>query len=766
MVLLKPLGSAEKGAFQQLLTLDSDGLNILFDVGWDQKLEPEILDALIAEIPQISLILLTHATVSHIGAFAYLRHKYPEFRKIPVYATFPVIRLGQLLTLEVYRSCGICGPFDDVNILKNSEVESIFSEITPINYSQPLQLHKYPALEHLTITAYNSGHSLGGTLWKVNDSIDSVIFAVDWNHARDAHLSGAFLEPKTGRVTKDLQAPSMLITSSTVSQVMSLTKSRASFLEKVKQVLDNDGTVLIPMSLSARMLELILVLDKFISQLKGENSGLKRVPLICCSNYSKQTLYQASSMLEWMVSSIITEWQVQNESPFEAKNITFIQSPSELQSEKLSPATGGRIILAPGECLEQGLSRQVFFEYIAEDEKSALILTEPCFGNTLGFYLLDVTKEKDANSQILSGFTYRSEELLEGEALEKYNKRIEIEKDELELQEAQTKRNKELIDTSASAQNPSDSEDEDEDAVEIIDQHDFIVTDKNNDILFPYVVKRKRKDDYGEAIPASLLKKKKDIKKDAESAENADENYNKDIEMKDEVVEEVVEAPIKIVTKEVNVTLRCKVEFADMNGITNRRSFEMVLKQMKPAKVCAMPGDSSICDWLNTQFEFFEVLDKQVYYPRTNFAVDVRIDANIPLHWHNVSENYSVARVQGILELDSHEKAMRSSAMLIPESQAASNELTDVEMTDTHDNKDAFGRTEDGLTIGDLKLTNLRKELTSLGFKAEFKSQGMLVCNDKVSIQQLNDTEFLLEGEVNTDYYEVRKLMRKYITTL
>ena len=95
------------------------------------------------------------------------------------------------------------------------------SLINPLKYSQPhqpLPSPFSPPLGGLTITAYSAGHTLGGTIWHIQHGMESVVYAVDWNQAREHVLSGAAWlgGPGTGgaEVLEQLRRPTALICSS------------------------------------------------------------------------------------------------------------------------------------------------------------------------------------------------------------------------------------------------------------------------------------------------------------------------------------------------------------------------------------------------------------------------------------------------------------------------------------------------------------------------------------------------------------------------
>ena len=168
-------------ASQSLLELDG-GVKILVDVGWDEAFDVNQLLALEKHVSTISIILLTHPTIDHLGAFAHCCKHIPQFTKIPTYATTPVISLGRTLLQDLYASNPLAasiipasslaeitysstfsGNENSPNLLlqppSTEEIASYFSLVNPLNYSQPHQPIPSPfspPVDGLTITAYLS----------------------------------------------------------------------------------------------------------------------------------------------------------------------------------------------------------------------------------------------------------------------------------------------------------------------------------------------------------------------------------------------------------------------------------------------------------------------------------------------------------------------------------------------------------------------------------------------------------------------------------
>lgn len=66
----------------------------------------------------------------------------------------------------------------------------------------------------MTITPFNAGHSLGGTIWKIRSpSSGTIIYAVNVNHMRERHLDGTVLiRQAAGGIFEPLARPDLLIT--------------------------------------------------------------------------------------------------------------------------------------------------------------------------------------------------------------------------------------------------------------------------------------------------------------------------------------------------------------------------------------------------------------------------------------------------------------------------------------------------------------------------------------------------------------------------
>ncbi|KAK4192222.1 cleavage factor two protein 2 [Podospora australis] len=429
---------SESTASQSLIELDG-GVKLLIDVGWDETFDVEKLRELEKQVPTLSLILLTHATIAHLGAYAHCCKHFPLFTRIPVYATQPVIDLGRTLTQDLYASTPVAAttisptalaevaypysqtPSSDNNFLLQSpsteEIARYFSLIQPLKYSQPQQPLPSPfspPLNGLTITAYNSGHTLGGAIWHIQHGLESIVYAVDWNQGRENVFSGAaWLGGGHGgvggtEVIEQLRKPTALVCSSrTPETVLSRARRDEQLLESIKLCIGRGGTVLVPVDSSARVLELSYLLEHaWRTEVEKQNEVFRNSKLYLAGRSISSTMRHARSMLEWMDDSIVREFEAvagggaskgqqggagnrggrdgnpnheKAAGPFDFKHLRLLEKKAQISyvlrqaAEDTEPR--GRVILATDTSLEWGFSKDVL-KAIADDPRNLVVLTE------------------------------------------------------------------------------------------------------------------------------------------------------------------------------------------------------------------------------------------------------------------------------------------------------------------------------------------------------------------------------------------------------
>ncbi|TEA20606.1 Cleavage factor two protein 2 [Colletotrichum sidae] len=417
---------SDSSASQSILELDG-GVKILMDLGWDESFDVEKLRELEKQVPTLSLILLTHATTSHLAAFAHCCKNFPLFTRIPVYATRPVIDLGRTLTQDLYASTPLAAtkipygslseaaysysqqPTADNSFLLQAptaeEITRYFSMIQPLKYSQPhepLPSPFSPPLNGLVITAYNAGHSLGGTIWHIQHGLESIVYAVDWNQARENVYAGAAWLGGAGgggaEVIEQLRKPTALVCSSRgaekVAQAGGRAKRDEQLVDMIKLCVSRGGTALIPVDSSARVLEIAYLLERaWRADAEADENTLKFAKLYLAGRNMSSTLRYARSMLEWMDDNIVREFESVADSqrrpngaeskakegvPFDFRYLRLVERKAQI--EKLlsggeNVQSEGRVILASDDTLEWGFSKDLI-RGLAKDSRNLVILTD------------------------------------------------------------------------------------------------------------------------------------------------------------------------------------------------------------------------------------------------------------------------------------------------------------------------------------------------------------------------------------------------------
>ncbi|RKK99619.1 hypothetical protein BFJ68_g13123 [Fusarium oxysporum] len=417
---------SDSHASQSLLELDG-GVKVLVDLGWDETFDVEKLKEIEKQVTTLSLILVTHATASHLAAYAHCCKNIPQFTRIPVYATRPVIDLGRTLIQDLYTSSPAAAttiPQSSLtesaysltqtattaqNLLlqspTNEEIARYFSLIQPLKYSQPhqpLPSPFSPPLNGLTITAYNSGHTLGGTIWHIQHGLESIVYAVDWNQARENVFAGAAWLGGAGgggaEVIEQLRKPTALICSSRGADRTAQTGGRAKrdeqLIDTIKACVTRGGTVLIPVDSSARVLELSYLLEHAWRTDAASDAGvLKTAKLYLAGRNMSSTMRYARSMLEWMDESIVQEFEAFAEGqrkvngandkkeggPFDFKYLRLLERKAQiarlLSQNPDNVSTEGRVILASDSSIEWGFSKDLI-KGLARDSRNLVILTD------------------------------------------------------------------------------------------------------------------------------------------------------------------------------------------------------------------------------------------------------------------------------------------------------------------------------------------------------------------------------------------------------
>jgi cleavage and polyadenylation specificity factor subunit 2 len=302
--------------------------------------------------------------------------------------------------------------------------------------------------------------------------MESVVYAVDWNQAREHVLSGAAWlgGPGTGgsEVLEQLRRPTALICSSKGSGKHTNIKGNQrdeALLSAIRDTIAKGGSVLIPSDSSARILELSYLLEETWqneASRADSNSPLKNAKLYLASRTGGATMRYVRSMVEWMDEGIVKEFgagatdgQEQGKSrtggkddrgarpPFDFRHITLLERKTRVT--RMLGEDESRVILASDTSLEWGFSKDAI-RCLAADEKNLIILTERVGELSrqekgLGRYLWELWHERNASNE--------SATIIEapGQASMRVVRTVALEGDEVPLYQQHLARQRQLHNT-------------------------------------------------------------------------------------------------------------------------------------------------------------------------------------------------------------------------------------------------------------------------------------------------------------------------------
>ncbi|KQC42237.1 Subunit of the mRNA cleavage and polyadenlylation factor (CPF) [Saccharomyces cerevisiae] len=206
----------------------------------------------------------------------------------------------------------------------------------------------------------------------------------------------------------------------------------------------------------------------------------------------------------------------------------------------------------------------------------------------------------------------------------------------------------------------------------------------------------------------------------------------------------------------VNVQLKCSVVILNLQSLVDQRSASIIWPSLKSRKIVLsapkqIQNEEITAKLIKKNIEVVNMpLNKIVEFSTTIKTLDISIDSNLDnlLKWQRISDSYTVATVVGRLvkeslpQVNNHQKtASRSKLVLKPLHGSSRSHKTGA------------------LSIGDVRLAQLKKLLTEKNYIAEFKGEGTLVINEKVAVRKINDAETIIDGTPSELFDTVKKLV-------
>eukprot|EP01134_Creolimax_fragrantissima_P001120 CFRG1120T1 len=749
--------------------LDIDDFRIMLDCGWNENFDQTFIDRLAKYAPTVDAVLVSHLDMDHLGGLPY------AFGRLgldcPVYATLPINQMGQLVMYDVFQSFFNNQDFD---LFSLEDVDLVFNtKIVQLKYSQ---LYNCTGKgEGISFLAYNSGHTLGGTIWKITKDQEDFVYAVDYNHKKERHLNGCELF----RIVR----PSLLITDSNnalITQSATRKDTERDIVDAILSTVRKDGNVLFPLETASRVLELALLLDE-VWQVRG----LQSYRLVWLNVFAENVCGYAKSTLSWMSDAMLKQTMNSKTNPFHFKNLKIVYSLAELN--ELSPTSAPAVVLSTLPGLTAGLSRDLFVEW-AGSEKNTVMYTSRPKPNTLSYDLL-IGGKRDLD------LAMKRRVPLEGEELEAFLDKCRRDRSEKRRLEDEARQLAKAM--------GSDDSDDDSDADDVtsaihmvsvntsggkkgeavavkVVKHDIPMTasHKTNFFkqalvkfpMFPALETKLKMDDYGVILRPDEFVVINDPTMGAVAVAAAggvggimggadgdnglmvmDEDKE---EEEDDVNQEELDdrdAATKCIVENIKLVVKCTISFADFEGLSDMTSISTILQQVAPRQTVLVHGSAkatkSMADHLMNIKDFGKVVvpsvgvisnvtsDLNIYQVRLADSLASSLSMQTYLFGENT---YELSWFQGKLRLPTNGKRN-----VLPLLEA-------VAKSENQGHRPVF--------VGELIMPRIRKALNAAGIKTEFIG-GVLVCDDNIAVRKGADGVVALEGPLCDTYYKVRSIV-------
>lgn len=430
-VQLTPLiGQQMSGAVCSLLEVDD--YRLLLDCGYENSssCSRDRIGSLLQRVGRIDAILISHGDIDHMGSLPLIN----SHRPVPVICTLPVFKFGRMVLYDLHLNTELEGNANDsMNMFTLDEIDTCLSNVITIKYNQSFQFSlpssslnqtKTP----LTICAYPSGRTIGGSVWFICYGAIEIVYAMDINFRKDT----VFDAINTSTLP---HSPSLMIVEGGIESRMlgnqhKKKKDALNLLDVVMETLRNEGNVLIPSESSGRTLELMYLLDKYWTENKV---GLYN--LVFLSHMATHILEYARSQLEWMKDSLSKSFYNEKPNPFTLSQVKVVHSMKELN--KLS---GLKVILCTDHTLNCGLSKEVLLKW-SGDPRNRVVFCDYPDRHSLAFTLL----VQSFTPPIIVQVTHPERVMISGEELLQHLERVHREERAREDELQRLKLEEELI---------------------------------------------------------------------------------------------------------------------------------------------------------------------------------------------------------------------------------------------------------------------------------------------------------------------------------
>jgi cleavage and polyadenylation specificity factor subunit 2 len=720
---------------------------------------------------KIGGILVSHPDQEHMGGLAYMLHRKGwSDCKVPVFVSGAAHKMGQMVLYDAYLNSTDDIPFD------LDDIDAAFRGMLQLRYRQETVVCQ----DRVTVTPYPSGRVVGGSIWKIHVHGNDVLYAVDYNHRREIHLMGGSMMDPSSMLSAASVRPALLITDAyTVDKVsgpVQYAKNEQALIDTCLSCLRAEGNVLIPVDAAGRLLEILLVLNKYW---KEKNLTY---PLAVVGPMIHTTLEFARSQLEWMNEDLVKSLgHSRIENPLSLTSVTPCATIKDLRKLPRGP----KVVLATSDSMDVGASRTLFSWWAGQANSAIVLALEPKDGTFAQKIFAQKTKRYPANPLVRMTLSKRVP--LQGEELEAYKalqkqkavadqvlgqeqadvashvseKRVFEDRKGAHLYQAPTRSNVAVI--GHATRDGADLAHED--ALMIngdgigLDQDDnpcliegFEVAVGLATSMFPEENELEliEYDEYGSMIDLDEMGTDKGEAGDALvralASEAAAERYAAEgvEELGDDIMEP--EVPTKVETQELSVQLAARVIRLDFDGRSDGASVETLLSKMAPRSCIIINGTKEARSKIASNLmKDLEGLNSHVFVPNDGEEIMINLGPIRPA----VLSDTLFKSIQMRPVADSLELGWLDSTGHV--------ESGDTLFLQQRGQSQADAR-YGGVFIGDVKLSQLKRALARENIVSEFY-EGGLYCAGNILVKRQAEGGLILEGSLSDEYFKIRQIL-------
>ena len=368
---LIPLGSGSEVG-RSCLFLKFAGIKIMLDCGihpaHNGLISLPFFDVI--DPSEVDLLLITHFHLDHCGALPYFLTK--TTFKGKCYMTQPTKELYKFLISDYIKVSQVSK--SEESLYNESDLEKSYNMINEVDFKQTICFNIRNT--NIKFTAYNAGHVLGAAMFLIEIEDVSILYTGDFSREEDRHLQPADLP--------NVKVNVLIVESTYGIQKHDPRNEREHMFKKlVTDVVRKKGKCLLPVMISGRVQELLLILE----ECWAKEEDLRQVKIFFVSSLATKCLEIFKKNINIMGEKIKRNHLVEGtRNPFDFDFITSVKNKEEMMMKGYDENKPCVVFASPG-MLQQGLSRDLF-EMWYNNENNATIITGYCVEGTFAKELL------------------------------------------------------------------------------------------------------------------------------------------------------------------------------------------------------------------------------------------------------------------------------------------------------------------------------------------------------------------------------------------